>query len=632
MDGASGLDETAGDGSGGNVACDQDTDCVADCAAGTCEGNVCAYEPTLVGECRPLIEVEYPLRGATIAGELDETVEVVGRVTTGIGSIDSLTLGGEALVVDSDGNFTAEVDPEVGGNTLVFEAVDSNGWTRRRVQSFLWSTEFMLPTEPMEGTAPQGLLMYLDQVSLDDGDRSPPINDLASVFHLTLESLDLGAFVDPATPMVQQAGYDIFLTTLTNDSVTVVLDGIDGGMHIDAGLNDIYGDLIFDCTNLLCLAAGGDGTGYVEMDSIDISGDILISASRRHEMDVQLVNVSTQVNGLNLHSNNLWTNFLLTIIEPLVLGGVATDVENLLNDEVVNTLGPLLADGLGGFSISAPIAFPSLADPKGEITVQLETDVGATDFHDGSAPPEPSPPQGGLLDFRGAGYVADRMTPYENLGIPYRAGCESGESTLAVPREAALEIGLSDDLLNQLLYGAWAGGLLEFELASDDGGGGEGGIGVMSVELSGMLAPTATDCGPDGELLAHIGDLEITASLELGGVVTDFVAYSSMALLVEISGSDEGISIAIPSIEWMETELVVVQDGSIPQEDSFREIVEAMIEQQLLSGLSEGFGGISLPEIDLSEVAGLPPGSALLEIHVESAVRRDGVSVLNAHF
>ncbi|MBL4688160.1 MAG: hypothetical protein JKY37_26455 [Nannocystaceae bacterium] len=636
---ADGVDETADDDDGEGDAdnggdCNEDADCTSDCMAGTCEAGACTLEPALTAECRPSIDIEYPPRGATIEGEPGDIVTVVGTVTTGVGTIESLTFNGEPLDVQTDGTFTVDIAPSVGGNTMIFETVDSKDWARRRVQSFLWSSSYMLPTEPMEGVAPQGLLMHLGQESIDDGDRSLPIDDLGSVFHLTLDSLDLGSFINPATPIASQAGYDIYVTSLEKDSASVSLTAIDGGMHLDASLNGIDGDLVFDCTNLLCLAAGGDSSGGLTMTAIEISADIIIGVSSDHEMQVDLTNVSTQVNNLDIYSNNIWTNFLLSILEPLILGGIVSDVENLLSGEVTNVLGPLLVDGLAGFSISAPIDFPSLADPDSPIVVQLETDVGATDFHDGVAPPRPSPTQSGLIEFRGAGYVQTATTPHENLGIPARAGCGSPDVLIAMPRIAPLEIGLADDLLNQLLYGAWAGGLLEFDLVGgDDDGGGDGGpIQVQSVKLSGMLAPTATDCNDEGSLLAHIGDLQITATIDLNGTVTDFVAYSSMALVVEIGAGDGGISINIPSIAWMETELTVEQDASIENEAFFLSILEGMLEEQLLSGLSGGFGGISLPEIDLSAIAGLPPGSALLSITVDNVERRGGISVLNSHF
>lgn len=615
---ADGTGETGENG----ADCKADADCVNDdpCLAGECVGGSCRYEPALIGECRPAIEVEYPARGATLKGELGEVVTVVGNVRAGAGDIESLTLNGSNVELDRAGGFAIEIDPVVGGNTLVFEAVDSNAWTRRRVQSFLWSTQYLRPTKPMEGAVEQGLLMHLGQESIDA---------LGTVFQLALDSIDIAGVVDPTTPIGSQVGYDIYVTSLTKGPSSVNLPATDRGMHLDAALGNIQGGLAFECTGLMCQLAGGSSTGGLSLDSVDVHADVWLSVTPTNEIQVDLVNVSTAVNNLDIWSNNGWTNALLSLLEGMIINGVVSDLEDALTDQISNTLGPLLADGLSGFSIGAPIGFPSLTDPAREITVQLETDVGETDFHDGIAPPRPSPRQGGLIALRGGGYVVERTVPYDNRGIPARVGCGTDHELISVPRVAPLEIGLADDLLNQLLYGAWAGGLLEFGRPLDSSGGG---IQVESVELSGMLAPTANDCNEEGALLAHIGDLQITAAVEINGTRTDFVAYTSLALEIEVGADEKGISIDIPGVAWMETELTVVQDESIPNETGFRTILETMVEQQLIGGLSGGFGGIALPEIDLSGIAGLPPGSTLLTINIDSAERRPGVSVLNGRF
>lgn len=644
VDDTSGDDDDDNDSVDDGAECSSDADCTSDdpCLAGVCSDGTCSMEPVLSTQCRPVIDIEFPPRGATIEGEVGEPVTVVGTVQTGLGTIESFTLDGEPIDFDpDDGTFGIDIDPVVGGNTLVFETEDSNGWTRRRVQSFLWSTSFMLPTEPMEGPAPQGIMLFLGQESLDDGDPSKPINDLAAVFQLALDNLDVGSFVDPKSPIASEAGYDIYVTSLTKGAATATLTGIDGGMHLDASLDDIQGDLDFDCGQFLCELAGGDGTGGLSMSSVDISADILISVDDENALQVDLANVATTVNNLDIWSNNGWTNFLLGLLEGLILDGVVSDVEALLADEVQNTLGPLLVDGLGGFSLSAPIDFPSLADPDAGITVNLETDVGATDWHDGVAPPRRSPAQGGLIDFRGGGYVEERLTSYDNDGIPYRADCAHGSGVLDIPRSGALEIGLTDDLINQLLYGAWAGGLLEFELGlggddeggtGGDGGGGPGGIEIEGVEISGMLAPTATDCNPDGLLYAHVGDMQITATIIIMEQQIDFVAYSSLALELEIGASEDGVTIDIPGLAWIESELTVMQDEAIDQEESLTALLNSLVETQLISGLSGGFGGISLPELDVSALAGLPEGSATLSIQVDEVERLPGVTVMRGHF
>jgi len=637
-----GMEDGDGDGDGNDGAddgdddpdvggpCESEDDCDDDnpCSVDSCEANVCTYEGVETRDCRPQINVEYPVRGATIEGDSGDAVTVTGVVQTGHGNIDSLTLGGQTVDVDDDGGFSIDVEPTVGGNTLVFETTDSNGFARKRVQSFLWSTKFRKPTAPVSGISPQGIMISLDQEVIDDGDHGLPADDLASIMQLAIDNFDISQFLGGGAPVVQQAGYDVYLEALNFEEMGLQLLGNDGGLRLIATVNGVEGDLFYDCTSALCFAAGGDSTGGLTIDSVGVSADLQLNISPSHDLDIDIVNVQTVIDpdGVDVYSDNSWTNFLLSVVELFIIEDLAAQISDQLNSQVYGTLSPLLSEGLQGLNFSTTIDFPMLGS-EDTIGVDLITDWSATDFHDGDAPPDPSPPQGGVIYLRGGGYTDVEQPPYDNLGIPDRAGCGTGEP-LDMPRQAPLEIGLSDDMLNQLLYAAWAGRLLDFPLPQEEGAGG-GLYEDLVVDISGLLAPTANDCNEEGRLIAHIGDLRIDASLVLQGKPINFVAFTSLAVAVEISVVDSEISIAIPSIEWMETDLTVEQDESIMAEELLIGAVEAQLEGQLIDALGTGgFGGIALPDIDLSETLGLPPGTAQVTIGVNGVSHVEGVTVI----
>jgi hypothetical protein len=322
------------------------------------------------------------------------------------------------------------------------------------------------------------------------------------------------------------------------------------------------------------------------------------------------------------------------VVEFFVLDSLVADIAAQLNDTVQSELGPLLADGLDQFNLNTSLDLPNLADPDAPIVVDLITDFGARDFHDGFTPPNPSPPQGGLLVLRGGGFVEDDLDPYDNLGIPLRADCGQGADGMAMPRTSLMEIGLHDDLLNQILYGAWRGGLLEFPLTEELLGGGGGGGGVyedLDIYISGMLAPTASDCG-DGQLLAHIGDMRIDASLTILDKPVTFVAFSSLVVGVEVSDLDGALGITITGVESIETELTVGESNAIELEPALRDAVETQLGDGLVGALGGGaLGAIELPQMDLSDTLGLPPGTALIAIEVESVDRGPGTTVISGH-
>lgn len=619
--------DPSGDPTGDGCDCDDADPCTVD----ACTGGECTHDPQLTNECRPAIEIDHPARGATLVGDAGApTVVVTGTVDSGLGDITGLTCNGEPVTIAGDGSFAHEIAVDIGGNVLVCETEDTAGNARRRVQSFLWSTGYRKPTSRTDAPVAEGLAFWLAQESLDDGDHSMPLDDLATAMELALSTFDIGAFADPKTSIASSAGYDIYLTDLTLESASVALDGADGGITMRAGLTDIVGDLRFDCTNFGCELAGGDGTGGVSVTEVQVTGTLLLSANADHLLSATLVDVDATVDpdDVEIWSNNVWTNLLLGVVELFIHDSLVADLEAALEDQLQSNLGPALANGLSALTLATTFEFPNLGNARKSIPVDLTADFAHTDFHDGAAPPADSPPRGGAVVLRAGGAEGLSVSRFENLGVPDRDGCGTGAQGLAVPREAPLEISLADDTLNQLLYAGWRGGLLEFPLGGINGGGL---IDNLQVDVSGMLAPTVSDCGMNGELLATIGDIDIDATFEIGGNPVSFQAFTTLVMKVDITATENGIQLDLASVQRVETELTA-DDSNITMEASYIELLEAQLVDGLLGQLgTTGFGAISLPQIDLSGMLGLPAGSAVLTIHADSVSRSDGTSVIAAH-
>lgn len=643
-DGTGGEGDGSSDGDEGNddetdpcSVCDDDNPCTdLICNEGSCE-----FEPVVSNECRPQIDVSFPPRGATIAGTVqDAVVTIEGTVSSNAAPIESLTIGGEAVTVSEDGSFRHEVTATTGSNILEFEAADAFGQVRSRIQTFLWSTQYVAPTEPKMGMAPDGLAIFMAQETLDDGDHSEPVDDLATVIESAFANLDLGSLLGGTEPVASTAGYDVYLTDLRIGDSNATLEAIDDGLRLTVTLDDIVGDLDFDCTGTGCVLAGGDGTGGLSIRTMTIVADMQLLANEDHALEVDVYRVETDLRSddVDIWSNNGWTNFLLDLIRPLIMDSMVEDLSTGLDGTLSEVLGPLLAGGLGGLAFDTTLDLPNLADENTPILVRLLTDFRDTDFHDGLAPPEDSPAAGGVFFQRGGAFVEQAVTPYENLGVPLRAGCGTGEQLVALPRDGALEIGLTDDLLNQILYAAWRGGLLEFPFGGDeepaegDGGGGGFGVENLDVQASGLLAPTASDCAEPGVLRAVIGDLKLDASLEFFGEPMTFTAYTTMILRLDVVAEDGGIGIAISEVEEVKTELTINEDDLIGSEPVVADALEFQVVDGLIGALGGGsLGNIALPEIDLSEQLGLPPGSAVIVISTDSVERLEGATLITGH-
>jgi Glucodextranase, domain B len=623
-DDASGPSGSEADSVDGGCDCDDADPCTDD----SCNAGSCTHEPTVTNECRPQIDVDFPPRAATVTGDLGSPmVTVTGTVSSGLGEIESLTLNGDAVTVAGDGSFSHDVPVLVGGNLLIFETADDAGNTRRRVQSLLWSDSYHEPMVPSDDPVPEGLGFWLAQESLDDGDHSMPVDDLATVLELALGAFDTSAFADPNTAIASQAGYDVYLTSLELGSAMVSLQGTSGGIALNAALQDIVGDLRFDCTNFGCELAGGDGTGGLSITAVNVTGTLLLGVDENHQLAATLEGVDAMVNpdDVEIWSDNAWTDILLSVVEIFIHDSLVASLETALEEQVQSNLGPALANGLSALTLATEFSFPNLGNARQTIPVELAADFASTDFNGSS-----NPPQGGAVVLRAGGYPTLAVTPFDNDGVPSRSGCGTGMQELAIPREAALEIALADDTLNELLFAGWRGGLLEFPLTNDQLSGGI--VEDLNVVVSGMLAPTVSDCGEDGMLTATIGDIRIDATLTIQDQPVEFTAFTTLVVRLNIEASETGIALDLADVVRVETELTA-DDPSIPMESALIDLLEAQLVDGLLGQLgTTGFGAISLPTIDLSGMVGLPPGTAMLTIHVDEVVREGGTSVIVGRF
>ena len=618
-------------------ACESDVECddADPCTVDSCDAGMCTSAPidVVTNECRPTIEVDDPVRGATVLGAVcDREVLVHGHVSSGMAPIASLTLNGEAVAVGADGSFAHPVQTVTGGNLLVFETQDEAGYTRRRVQSFLWSTAFDQPTVPSDGMAPQGLALYLAQESIDDGDRSPPIDDVASLLQIVFDGFDVSALFDPNTPIANYAGYDIYITDLALGASSIAVEANDGGLTITATIDDILGDLFYDCTQTGCFFAGGDSTGGFSVVALDVVADLQLDVGEDHQLqaNLQSVDVIIDPDDVEVWSDNPWTDFLISVVEVFVHDSLVAEFESALETTIEEDFGPVLTEGLSQIALALSFDFPNLGNAREPIVVDLAADFAATEFHDGASPPSPSPPQGGAVILRGGGFPSRVVSTYENAGVLRRAGCGTGTTEIALERAAPFEISLHDDLINQLLHAGWRGGLLEFPLGAEQLGMAGGGlIEDLSLVVSGMLAPTAADCVPGQDLKITLGDIRIDAELTLLGDPVTFVSYTTLVAGLDIATTEDGIAIGLGAVERVETELTA-NDEAIDLEQLLIDSLQDQLVDGLLGELG-GLGSFSIPDIDVGGLLGLPPGEAVLHVTVQDVTRRPGTSVVGGH-
>src|SRR5690606_34268522 len=155
-----------------------------------------------------------------------------------------------------------------------------------------------------------------------------------------LDGLDPSSLIDPSTPITHSNGYDVYLTDLRLGSTGVELHVLDGGLYLSAVLRDVLGNLDLDCTSIGCFFSGGDSSGGIRIEEIGIGAMLTFTVTDdgRLEVSVGNVQIDRDPNDVEIWSDNGWTDFLITIIEPFIIDSVASSIAGALRPRVETML------------------------------------------------------------------------------------------------------------------------------------------------------------------------------------------------------------------------------------------------------------------------------------------------------
>ncbi|MCB9740905.1 MAG: hypothetical protein H6747_16685 [Deltaproteobacteria bacterium] len=612
-------------------SCDDGTACTKDdaCKAGKCVGveidcddgsacsvdacdkdKGCTHTVTVSNACRPQIVIDYPPRGATIKSDLP-FIAIKGKVTSGAGSITAFTINNKTVTLAKNGSFTHEVTAAIGGNTLEMHAEDVLGTKRKRVQAFLWSNSYLKPDadKPKSGMVDPGVGYFLSKEAIDDGDHSLPPNDLATIFEIFLQNYDLAGVIP--NPAFEGNGIVATVKNLKVGKAKVTLVPLPGTLRLSATIPNASADVNAKWS-ILSL------NGKLTITAIKLTADVVPKVVN-HALITEVNNVVVKLEGFNLQLTGLGSllNFLVNALE----GSIAKDLETSLAKAMKDQLGPTISGALGALAFAFDIGVPKLDGSGDEVEAKLLTDFSEVIIDN----------TGAIFRLR-SGVYAKKGNTVDNLGVPKRIGCGTGIQPLTILKQKALELALADDTLNEFLYALWFGGLLEFPVGKELLGDidlSAYGISNLKLKTKALLAPTAADCNDQGELLAHIGDFRVDATLDIFGQKMTVVVHASFVAGIEVSVDGNKLNIKLTKIKSVATDVEVVEENLIASES----VVEGLIADKLVGNLLDvlggsALGGFELPVVDLSgAVPGIPKGTGIA-IDPQTVVRKDGNTII----
>ncbi|NIN72875.1 MAG: hypothetical protein GTO46_13305 [Gemmatimonadetes bacterium] len=546
----------------------------------------------------PAFSVATPQRAATLQeGTMEVSpVSITGQACHPDDFITELVVNGVDMPVSGTQRceaFELSQESRWGMSVISGRVEAESGPPGYLAQSYLRSPTYFAPAaapDP-EAQVEHALFVQLNQEAIDDGDRQD-IDDMATLLWLAAGGVDLSSVIDPSTPIASASGWDIYVTGLTHDQPALSLTAIDGGLHLVYVIGNLSMPLVFDCTCSFpceCWVAGGDGTGTAQIGSVNTDSDIMLSLGEGGSANAVFVNTVTQISDLDISADQWWLDFLLSVVEASIVDGLVVDLEVQMSQMMEVQAAPLIEDAIASFRLPETVALPG-----GDLSLGVESALSWLEFA------------------AGYGQLALKVQVVPPaLGHAARQGAiEAGGAPPSFDAGPPIAAGLKDDLLNQFFWAAWQAGTFDLsDIAIGQG---------VTISTFAHLPPVVMPGESVDQIEIAIGDLQIDATVDpdliqgAGGLSQPVEVDLYVSALATLSlGVDPGggrVTVVDPTVEtWVQ---VAAAEG-VPDPQAAATPVMALAEALLPYLLEELFTALPFPELDLSGIEGVPPGTTL---------------------
>ncbi len=591
----------------------------------------------------PLVLITDPQRAQTRQG--DPKVTVKGSCIDELSAVKGLTINKLPVTIGADGSFTFDIDSQQGMNAIIWEAVDEWGNKSNGVQTYYYST-LWYPADnanPVNSMVKSGIGVWMAQSTLDAGpphDHKSP-KDLASVAEVVIGSIDIKSLLGNAAIPVNQGllGLNIDSIEIKNFKIgdpannggypDVTLKVIKGGMHLMA---KIYKMDLTVRVNVSALGLKGYMDAEVTADWIQIDTDILISldpvtgkpisSAQNTALKISTMKIQMVGNSAPFGLDKLLDGAINGIIGFLdtFLNGVFTGLlESILQSQIQSMIGNTMGSVLGALAINTELPLKPFIGTGPEVKLKLSSKLGLLNFQEAGVQ------QGGMLIGLDAAMTAPPNVNHQVLGSIGRAAClTQGQKDIFNPlMKFALEIGLADDFVNELLFAVWQGGLLNLSIGADALGQNadqltQFGVADLNLTTDFYLPPIINTCLDNQYLKLQIGDMNLHAKLTFSGTPVDVIMFATMqataqVMAVDVTGTtDKNLAFSLKSVDFVELEVVSINAEAKGLKDLFVTLIKGVMIPKLVDSLGSGLGSFPLPSFDLSAFSpSIPPGTSL---------------------
>jgi hypothetical protein len=608
----------------------------------------------------PLLYIASPKRGATLnvgsSGGADSTVNVTGTIADELSAVKVFTINKTDVSFKKDGSFSFPIASVQGMNPILWETEDEWGNKRAGVQTYYFSPKWYPgdTAKPAEAMVKSGIGFWMSQSTLDNGPphKHDKPDDLASVLEIVFGTLDLKGLVGAQGFPINQ---NLLLMTIKDISIQSVKFGdpkindgypelgltvIKGGIHLAGKLHKL--DVVLRL-NVETFGAKGYQDFVVTSDWINLESDLMMSLdplTKKPKTELKNTKIKMQTFKILLGGNSLpapldgWvsqgSNFLINIIDSFIGTTFTGLLEGILQDQLQKQLGGALGSAFEGLAINTELPMKPFIGGGEEVKLKLNSALGLLDFKAGE----------GILVGLDAAMTAPHKVPHQVLGSIGRGGClVPGSKEIFNPAlKYALEVGLADDFVNELLYSLWNGGLLQLKIGAEALGSvdlNQYGVKDLSIETDFLLQPMLNTClTKDGSLKLQIGDLGIRAKLNFSGTPVDVYMFATLQATAELKAVDnpttkqKEIGFALKGVDLLELEVTQINAEAASLKDLFATLIKTIMVPKLLESLGNGLGGFPLPELDLSSLSPAIPAGTKFALEIQTITNDGGYTYL----
>ena len=516
----------------------------------------------VVGETPPPPElrVTSPERGLVQDGARQVTVLGNARPGASGSAVARVRVNGVPATLAPDGSFTAVVDVPAGATLLETVATSDEGGVATDARS-VQAGELRAVGSNVERAVTASL-------------STETFARLATAAGPLVRSMDLDALLAPLQPMADLgdsiANVKVSITRLTLGDVRFTLVPVEGGLAfsaefaaLDVGADAAYGGaLVIDGTTAVSATA----------DTVTIAGTLIVTPSGTDGFTVSIASPVVDSSNLRLDASGIVGNIVDLLQDNLrsTIAKVATRSAELALQPILNQAFGALAgeqrfEVLGEhLALQASPAAVAFSPAGAVVTINLAARIGGS---------ESSP-----------GYI---YTP-------------NGAPTLTAGH--GLQVGLADDLVNQLLAQVHATGLLDLHVEED--------VGVFdTVDVRLSAPPMVSADGTDGAMRLVLGDMIATFSDD-GNAVFRAALNASVDLEVDRGRTADELALQFGKVR-MFVNVLDTDGGSIPGDPVGASDAAAAGIAVQLDSMSQFLINVPVPS-----VAGVTLDS--LELHADS--------------